>query len=366
ESVAAAVKAFIQQKVCQLTQEKRYKPEVRDAVLQHLTSSANDTFLWVALVCQDLQKKSRLGVLKKLALFPPGLDSLYNRMLQQIRESDDTEICLRVLAVTAVLYRPVTVAELVAFVEQLEDYVDDLESVREIIGLCGSFLTLRDDTVYFVHQSAKDFLFAKAFNDVFPDGTECVHQEVFVNSLAILHKTLHRNMYSLEAPGFHIDNVKTPNPDPLSVSRYPCIYWIDHLHDTKPKSCANSVSDPQAVGVVAEFLRKKYLYWLEGLSLCKSLGRGVVSIAKLWSLVQMLDQDELIQLVQDARRFVMYHKGAIESYPLQTYASALLFSPRGSLIRRLFQHEEPEGITIRPAMSDGWSACLQTLEGHSD
>jgi WD40 repeat protein len=62
----------------------------------------------------------------------------------------------------------------------------------------------------------------------------------------------------------------------------------------------------------------------------------------------------------------MSHKQAIESYPLQTYASALLFSPTGSLIRQLFQHEEPVGITIRPAMSDSWSACLQTLEGHSD
>jgi WD40 repeat protein len=61
----------------------------------------------------------------------------------------------------------------------------------------------------------------------------------------------------------------------------------------------------------------------------------------------------------------MYHQGAIEGYPLQTYASALLFSPTGSLTRRLFQHEEPEGIRIRPKLSDGWSACLQTLEGHS-
>jgi WD40 repeat protein len=61
----------------------------------------------------------------------------------------------------------------------------------------------------------------------------------------------------------------------------------------------------------------------------------------------------------------MYHKGAIEGYPLQTYASALLFSPTGSLIRQLFQHEEPEAIRIRPTLSDGWSACLQTLEGHS-
>jgi WD40 repeat protein len=61
----------------------------------------------------------------------------------------------------------------------------------------------------------------------------------------------------------------------------------------------------------------------------------------------------------------MYHKGAIEGYPLQTYASALLFSLTGSLIRQLFQQEEPEAISIRPALSDGWSACLQTLEGHS-
>jgi WD40 repeat protein len=80
----------------------------------------------------------------------------------------------------------------------------------------------------------------------------------------------------------------------------------------------------------------------------------------------MSDQDGLTRLVQDARRFIMYHKGAIEGYPLQTYASALLFSPPDSLIRRLFQHEELGGISIRLTVSDGWSACLQTLEGHSD
>ena len=62
----------------------------------------------------------------------------------------------------------------------------------------------------------------------------------------------------------------------------------------------------------------------------------------------------------------MYHREAIENYPLQVYASALLFSPVNSMIRRLFQHEEPRGVTIKPAMSNGWSACLQTLEGHSD
>jgi WD40 repeat protein len=80
----------------------------------------------------------------------------------------------------------------------------------------------------------------------------------------------------------------------------------------------------------------------------------------------MCDQDRLAKLVQDARRFIMYHKGAIEGYPLQTYASALLFSPTGSLVRQLFKHEEPEAISIRPTLSEEWSACLQTLEGHSN
>src|SRR5690348_10562682 len=61
----------------------------------------------------------------------------------------------------------------------------------------------------------------------------------------------------------------------------------------------------------------------------------------------------------------MYHKGAIESSLLQAYASALLFSPTRSLVRKLFQQEEPEWIIVKPTMGNSWSACLQTLEGHS-
>jgi WD40 repeat protein len=62
----------------------------------------------------------------------------------------------------------------------------------------------------------------------------------------------------------------------------------------------------------------------------------------------------------------MYHKWAMENSPLQAYASALLFSPACSLTRGLFKNEEPKTIAIKPAMRDEWSACLQTLEGHSD
>ncbi|KAF3049131.1 hypothetical protein E8E11_010024 [Didymella keratinophila] len=203
ESVRVAVELYVEQKVDQLAQARHYNAELRSAVLQHMTSNAEGTFLWVSLVCQDLQTTSRWNVLKKLALFPPGLDSLYKRMMHQISKSDDAEVCQQVLSIAAVLYRPVTIHELTVLVE------------------------------------------------------------------------------SLEYLGIH-------------------------------------------------------------------------------------DVDQLMELVKDGRRFIMYHKGAIESYPLQTYASALLFSPTGSMIRRLFQHEESEQIIIKPAMCVSWSACLQTLERHGD
>jgi hypothetical protein len=255
-------------------------------VFENLTTNANDTFLWVALVCQDLEKTAKRNVLKKLNSFPPGLDALYERMVQQIGTSDDAELCKQVLATIALVYRPVTLLELVSLSELLEDLTDEAE-VREIVSLCGSFLTLRGETVYFVHQSAQDFLLKKASDNVFPDGIETAHQVMFSRSLAVLSRTLQRDMYGLEAPGLSIDDIGPLTSGPLAASRYQCIYWIDHLRDSRSKSGANSAKDAQVVAVVREFVEKKYLYWLEALSLCKSMAKGVTSITRLWLLVQV-------------------------------------------------------------------------------
>lgn len=284
KSVSAAVDVFIYRKVDQLAEEMQYRVEIRHAVLRHLKLNAQDTFLWVALVCQNLKATVNRHVLKKLASFPPGLDTLYKQMMDQMSKSDDAETCRCVLAIAAVLYRPVTISELVALVKQLEGVSDD---VREIISLCGSFLTLRENTVYFVHQLVKDFLFAKAYNEVFPDGTEDVHRAIFLKSLIVLSSTLRRDMYDLKELGCPIENAQPADRDPLAASRYSCVYWIDHLCDSKPASWANSSSGLQIAGTIDDFLGKKYLYWLEGLSLCKSIVKGVVSITKLRHLVEV-------------------------------------------------------------------------------
>jgi hypothetical protein len=117
ESVSTAVSIYIEHKVLQLAQRKKYDEKTRDAVLDHLFSNANDTFLWVALVCENLEKIPRWNTLAKLNTFPPGLDSVYERMMEQICNSDNADLCKQVLASIAIVYRPITLKELTSLVE---------------------------------------------------------------------------------------------------------------------------------------------------------------------------------------------------------------------------------------------------------
>jgi hypothetical protein len=305
-------------------------------------------------------------------------------MLKQIKHSRDASICRQILATSAVLHRPVTVPELVALMEFLKVFEDDLGSVRKLIGLCGSFLNLQKDTVYFVHQSANDFLIKEASNDIFISGKEETNHAIYLRSLKAMHSSLHRNMYSLGSPGLSIEAIQRPDPDPLRAMRYSCGYWIDHLCDSESTSSTNHRADLQEGGNLDTFLRTKYLYWLETLGLCESMSKGVLSMEKLETLFNVTpstqcqlmrthadmnqgstDTRAVLDLVRDARRFMMSHKVPIATAPLQAYVSALVFSPQHSLVRELFTEDAPSWLKIYPAVKEEWGACLQTLESHT-
>src|SRR5271170_7240091 len=62
---------------------------------------------------------------------------------------------------------------------------------------------------------------------------------------------------------------------------------------------------------------------------------------------------------------MLSYRSMLEMAPLQIYIAALLFSPRESVIRQIFVDEVPHWIRILRASEERWSACLQTLEGHT-
>jgi len=313
ESVSTAVGSFIQHKVSQLAERKKYDDKTRDAVLEYLSLHANGTFLWIALVCQNLEKISRRKAIAKLSTFPPGLDSLYERMIAQIYSSDDSDLYKQILASIAVVYRPITLKELTSLVVMLNDMADDLASVQEEIGFCGSFLTIREGTIYFVHQSAKDFLLKKASDNIFPSSIRDVHHTIFLQSLRVMSKTLQRDVYSLRTPGVSINQIEPPDPDPLAAARYSCLYWGEHLIDCDVRG--NTINDLKNGGLVCTFLNTSYLYWLEALSLMKSLPDGIVMIIELENWLQVscfmflenVTRDSLTNLIRPVKVLIYMH-----------------------------------------------------------
>jgi hypothetical protein len=195
-SVSEAVNAFIQHKVDELAKKKSYTPETKDEVYHHLVSNSQGTFLWVALVWKNLYQTPPWHVRKKLKMFPPGLDALYHRMMGQVRESEDAELCKQILGTVSTVYRPVTLSELASLLEGRSNGFDDLDALSEIITICGSFLTVRvhkntvqENTVEFIHKSAKDFLLQEVLTEILPRGNESEHHAIFSQSLEVIRYT---------------------------------------------------------------------------------------------------------------------------------------------------------------------------------
>jgi hypothetical protein len=286
-SISIAVDNFIRHKVSQLAGKKNLDEITRETLYQHFSLNSQGTFLWVALVFEELTRLSPSGrsILKKLKAFPFGLNALYGRMIDRIRDLDsaDAKHCMRVLAIISAAYRPLTLEELKIFVGESEEDFDEDEDLLDIITRCGSFLVQRDETIRFVHQSAQDFL--QSSSEIFPEGIGAEHHAIFTRSLKFLSRTLQRDIYNIKSHWLQGEPVKKPTPDPLIAARYACVFWVDHFQDGSHDKIV--VPSFHEGGCIDTFLQQKYLHWLEALSILGSLSYGIAAMLKLDCLVQV-------------------------------------------------------------------------------
>ena len=287
QQVSRAVDVYIDDKLSRF--ESLQDDGLRDRVRDILRRKANGTFLWVALVVQELERPESWDPLQVVEEVPTDLHQLYDRMVNQIQQltKRNSEVCRLILSVATVAYRPLHLAEIGSLCRLPGQISALMKNVRKVVAMCGAFLTVRDDQVYLIHQSAKDYLSDEARATIFPSQGK-THHDIFFRSLELMSGILRRDMYCLIAPGFPIDQVQVPGQDPLGTTRYSCVHWVDHLCDSVSGKGTRRDDDLQDGDAVYIFLEKQYLYWLEALSLCKSMSEGIVSMAKLEALIQVM------------------------------------------------------------------------------
>ncbi|KAG9242419.1 hypothetical protein BJ878DRAFT_569328 [Calycina marina] len=343
--VSRAIKTFIDFRVPQLPfleGDGTLQATLREQIYVKSTS----TFLWVAFVLAELELIESYYVLDVLRETPSELVPFYHRMVEQIDmlQRKDPEFCRDVLATMMLAYRPLHLLELGALSNLPEQISKSRDHMTRLVHRCGSFLTIRDSTVYFVHQSAKDFLLEENTSQgIFRSGIGEVHHSIFSRSLRLMRSALRHDVHCLKAPGITIDQAKQPDLDPLGAVRYLCLYWVDHLRECQTRE--DLIKDLKDSELVYKFLK------------------GVVIIRKLENL-QLDERPELSAFIHDAGRFAVSNRSMIEQMPLQAYCSALVFAPEKSIVREAFKNCIPLWIQTKPRVETYWNAMLQTLEGH--
>ncbi|KAL4928092.1 WD40 repeat domain-containing protein [Aspergillus undulatus] len=290
---------------------------------------------------------------------PRGLDKLYDDLMNKIEKEQESSVqfCKNVLVAACLAHRPLSLPE-VGVCAGLPARVP----AAVIAGKYGSFLVTRDDTVYPIHQSAREYLETNYAARPQQGGPAQGHAEFSQRAIHAMTAKLAANMYILQ-PATLSEDIKPPRPDPLASIRYSCEFWVDHLCavDIQSMPDGNQLGDS---GGVFTFLQNHLLHWLESLSLVHNLSAGVRSIKKLLSAVQSSPNksSELVAFLKDAEKFVVRYRPAIEGAPLQIYGAPLALCPTNATVKEWYWEESLPLIKAIAGVKNGWDSSLQTLE----
>lgn len=270
--VSKAVKTYVATKVDDLDRRHGYGETLRRKVETELTEKSEGTYLWVSLVCQELEGVSSDKALSTIQDLPLGLYSLYHRALRQVGEggSATAKKCMRLLKVMMLAYRPLNVAE----VGSVTGLSDQVAAIEELVNRSASFIKRRGADVEFVHQSARDYLAGQTGQHILDSYETYGHGEIALNCLSHLTERLKVNLANLTRPDSTRQSMRINALTP-SVG-YAVTFWVQHLEIAKQSTLIQDALSER--GEVSAFLLSKLLEWLECLSLLDKLPHGIKSL----------------------------------------------------------------------------------------
>ena len=193
------------------------------------------------------------------------LDLLYTSILQEAFGDDDPEgdqkfrSVLGAVILAANPLSPSTIATLLGF---------SIEGVLLRLSSVHSLLVLQEDIEYPVqsfHKSFPDFITnpARCINQRFQISPPDHHPELLIGCLKLMNQTLEKNMCNLPeaVKNSEVNDLQERIEQYISHPlRYACKSWHKHLADK------NTTHTPKITSALHHFLEKKFLFWLEVLS----------------------------------------------------------------------------------------------------
>ncbi|TEY39703.1 hypothetical protein BOTCAL_0453g00070 [Botryotinia calthae] len=175
ESIGKEVSSVIIHRVNQLGEEKNLERHIKDHLQEELLKITHRTYLWVYLVFDYLKshifKKTATGVDSAIKDLPASVNEAYEKILSK---SQNNQMVRKALCIVLAAHRPLTLAEMnialnIDTESRPREYLD-LEPVEEfkttLRNWCGLFISIHQSKVYFLHQTAREFLLSELSSPV--------------------------------------------------------------------------------------------------------------------------------------------------------------------------------------------------------
>jgi hypothetical protein len=285
--ISQGVVTYILYKVAELDRRRGYGAILRRDMEEELLRKAEDTFLWVSLVCKRLEDVGRDQAMTTIRDLPPGLTPYYHQILIQLCDGESSVVtgCIRLLKVMMLAYRPLNVTEMSSVTGLPEEEL----ATKALVGRCASFVKMRGKDIEFVHQSARDYLASKNGQSVLDCHDKYAHGEIAISCVSYLSRRLKINLIHLARPDSTRKTMGVMKEEGinevLASLDYAATLWVQHLAIAKHTTI---VKDALAEhGTVDIFLRAKLLEWLECLSLLEKLPRAIEALKTLTDIADV-------------------------------------------------------------------------------
>lgn len=152
-----------------LSKKKKLSDQINKHLIEKLLEIPHRTYLWVYLLFDYLDKKefkkTKKGIESEVRTLPKTINQAYEEILNR---SQNNPIVRKALSIILVAARPLTVTEMnVALnVEAENECLDDLDLEADedfqshLRYLYGLFVSVHHERIYFIHQTAREFLLA--------------------------------------------------------------------------------------------------------------------------------------------------------------------------------------------------------------
>ena len=255
--------------------------------IQELVKKAEGNFQWAFVACSHISRPPSglnsqrciqrvlhpAAINSEMAVNP--LDELYTTILHRFNMKD-REICDNFKCVMGQIlgaFEPLSVDALDVFVSWLGGH-HVVSAIVEELGSLLSHVIPGESThpVSPLHTSFRDFLTDETRGGVYYVNLNDVHRSFALATLGTMQAELRFNICKLETSYLfnnQVSDLRKRVVDNISLAlSYSCRFWGDHLARV-------SRLDSDVFESLQEFMRERFLFWLEVLSV-----RGEVTIAK--------------------------------------------------------------------------------------